>query len=124
MAAPPASTATAMVVARLCGAVSAGLRDLAGDSMMLSVTTTADRVAQQVLAGGRLYAAGAVDFVSEAVVRGGGLMLVEPWTAAARVSCTPADIVLVGWTGEESAEELGALLQSSPTSRGVPSFHR
>ena len=103
--------ATSPVVTRLCHAVDAGLRELD----LPLVTAAAERVATTVLAGGRLFATGSADFTSEAVVRGGGLMIVEP-LAAGGGECGPGDAVLVGWTLEcgsaEERSELGALLRS------------
>ena len=100
------------VIGRFCSAVDAGLRAID----LTLVTTAAEHAANAVLAGGRLFATGSEDFVSEAVVRGGGLMMVQ---ALGDSVCRPGDAVLVGWTlGSGTAQqrcsdpELAVLLRS------------
>ena len=104
-------------VTRLCAAVADGLAAID----MPPLLAAASRVAAQLQDGGRLFAGGSADFVSEAVVRGGGLMIVEAWSAEA--GCGPQDAVLVSWTGEEDdatrAELLGSLVRSGAAVVGV-----
>ena len=98
------------VFGRFCSAVDAGLRAID----LTLVTAAAEHAANALMAGGRLFATGSEDFVSEAVVRGGGMMMVEALSDV----CRPGDVVLVGWTlgsgttKHRSDPELGLLLRS------------
>ena len=89
----------------------AGLRDID----VSRVAAAAESAASAVVAGGRLFVTGSADFVSEARVRGGGMMMVEELTGGSQ-ACRANDVVLVGWTLEvetaRQSADVEALLYS------------
>ena len=73
-----------------------------------AIANAADRIADGLLAGGRLLLASVrPDFTSEGYIRGGGFMLLEEWTPA--MSLTPEDTVIFGQSDAEPQQELELL---------------
>ena len=69
------------------------------------MVAAAERGAQRLVAGGRLYAASVrPDFVSEAYIRSGGLMMLQACDDGQKVC--GSDVVIVGWSGDSRGASL------------------
>jgi len=67
-----------------------------------------ETVASRLLNGGQLFAASVrPDFISEAYIRSGGLMLLKEYTPDTQL--TAQDTVLIGWSNTSPAEERGLM---------------
>jgi len=70
-----------------------------------------ETVASRLLNGGQLFAASVrPDFISEAYIRSGGLMLLKEYTPDTQL--TAQDTVLIGWSNTSPAEERGLIRQA------------
>ena len=104
------------------GYLEALLAGLEGVTQRLpAIAEAGERVAGCLVAGGRLFLASVrPDFVSEGMVRSGGLMLVEEWTPTTNLSTH--DTVIVGWsatTPDQDRELLLRLCESGALIAGI-----
>ncbi len=78
------------------------------------ITEAGETVAERLVAGGELFIASVrPDFVSEGVVRAGGLMLLKEYTPTAPLS--DRDTVIVGWSNTTPEKDLALLQQLHQT---------
>ncbi len=77
------------------------------ETSMPEITRAADAVAERLVNGGNLYAAGQEAFVIEAYVRAGGMMMLEPLTEKTVLSAK--DVLFVGaWSNHDEATAVEA----------------
>ncbi len=72
------------------------------------IAQASEAVAERLVAGGELFIASVrPDFVSEGIVRAGGLMLLKAYTAA--VALSEKDTIIFGWSNTTPQADLGLL---------------